>query len=186
MFAFDADCADCRSLHLDDEYRGKFYCEKKKDYVSARANICRMAAETMGRATSDKNKARRTSKDHGYYVVTAISEILGLPEDNEYMCAFTYLRDVILPSDEEYKGFIDDYEVDGPALATLLKDDENAQDYAEYLRGTYLNGVVRLFCQNQIDDAIALYTSMLDAMKERYGYQRQDVKGEKAVMYAYV
>lgn len=185
MFAFDADCSDCRYIHLDDEYKGMFYCEKKKDYVSARARICSMAAEKMGRSTSEKNAARRISKDHGYYVITAISEILGLPEDNEYMCAFKYLRDVILPSDEEYEEFIDDYEEDGPALATLLKDDENAQEYAEYLRSTYLNGVVSLFCQNQIYDAMALYTSMLDAMKERYGYQRQDVKDEKAVVYTY-
>ena len=100
----------------------------------------------------------------------------------QYMCAFMYLRDTILPAREEYKDFIDDYEVDGPALARLLEDDENAQDYAEYLRVSYLNGLVSLFCQDRVSDAMALYTSMLDAIKERYGYQRSKEK-EDTVAY---
>lgn len=183
MFAFDADCSDCRSIHLDDEYKGKFYCEKKKEYVSARARICSMAAEKMGRSTSEKNAARRISKDHGYYVVTAISEILGLSEDNEYMCAFRYLRDVILPSNEEYKDFIEDYEIDGPALADLLKEDSEKEDYAEYLRIAFLEGMVSLFCQDDIAAAVEIYSRMLDAMKERYSYQRQNapMKEKKVV-----
>ena len=183
MFPFDADCAYCRYLRPDDERNGKFYCEKKKEYVAANARICSMAAEVMGRSQTEKNRLSRISKDHGYYVVTAITKILGLPENNEYMCAFMYLRDTILPSKEEYQEFLDDYEVDGPALATLLESDENAQEYAEYLRLSYLNGLVSLFCQDRVSDAIDLYTSMLDAIKERYGYQRQDIKDEKAVAY---
>lgn len=182
MFAFDADCADCRSLDPNNEYQGRFYCEKKKQYVSARARICSMAAEVMGRPNCDKNAFRKISKDHGYYVITAISEILELPENNEYMCAFEYLRDTILPSKEEYKGFIDDYEVDGPTLANLLENDEDAQNYAEYLRAAYLNGLVSLFCEDRISDAMTLYTSMLDVMKERYGYQRSDTEKKEKIM----
>ncbi len=185
MFPFDADCAYCRELNPNKEKNGKFYCEKTKTYVAANASVfsCNYRAEVMGRSQTEKNRLSRISKDHGYYVVTAITKILGLPEDNEYMCAFMYLRDTILPSKEEYQKFLDDYEVDGPALATLLESDENAQEYAEYLRLSYLNGLVSLFCQDRVSDAIDLYTSMLDAIKERYGYQRQDIKDEKAVAY---
>lgn len=172
MFAFDADCSDCRNLNPNDEYQGKFYCKKKRQYVSARGSRCSMAAEVMGRPNCEKAKLRKISKEHGYYVVTAITEILKLKEDNEFMESFRYLRDVILPTNEEYKKFIDEYELDGPALADLIRNDEEAQDYAEYLRVTYLNAVVSLFCQDEIYEAISLYTQMLDAIKERYNYRR--------------
>ena len=181
MFPFDADCSYCRYLDPNNEYNGKFYCEKKKIYVSARANLCSYAAEVMGRPNCDKEKLRQISKSHGYYVVTAITEILGLSEDNGYMETFKYLRDVVLPANEEYQGFIDDYEEDGPALAELIKKDDNSQEYAEYLRVNYLNRLISLFCQDRIDDAIALYTSMLDVIKEKYGYRREDVKMREVI-----
>ena len=143
-----------------------------------------MAAEVMGRPDSEKKRLRDISKSHGYYVVTAITKILDLESDNEYMGAFKYLRDVILPTRKEYQSFIEEYELDGPALANLMQEDGDAQDFAEYLRCTYLNGVVSLFCQERIDDAMALYASMLDAMKERYHYQRCDT-GYAKLEYAY-
>lgn len=184
MFPFDADCSYCRELNSNDEYKGKFYCSKKKQYVSARGSRCSMASEVMGRSDSEKKRLRDISKAHGYYVITAISNILGLDNDNEYMSAFVYLRDVIMPASDEYKSFIDDYETDGPALASLLSNDEGALDYAEYLRVTYLNGVVSLFCQDRVFDAVSLYTSMLDAMKARYGYVRKSEKAAQVLNYS--
>lgn len=181
MFPFDADCACCRYLIDNDMKDGKFYCEKKREYVSARARICGMAAEKMGRPDCDKNTLRAYSKSHGYYVVTAITEILGLPEDNEYMETFVYLRDTVLPCMEDYQGFIDDYETDGPVLADLLRYDEDGEGYAEYLVDVYLAEFVRLISGNSIDEAVATYSSMLDAIKERYGYRREDVKYRELV-----
>ena len=181
MFPFDADCSYCRYLRPSDEKKGKFYCEKKREYVSARASICSMAAEVMGRPNCDKEALRRISKSHGYYVVTAITEILGLSEDNEYMETFKYLRDVILPTREEYQSFIDDYETDGPCLAELLRCDDDGNNYAEYLRVAYLNGLVSLFCQDKIDAAMMLCNSMLNAIKKRYGYKREEVNTRKLV-----
>lgn len=183
MFPFDADHTDCRYLDPTKKFNGKVWCSKHKEYVAANGKIrdksadyCNDAAEVMGRSTSEKQALARYSKSHGYYVVTAITDILGLSEDNGYMETFKYLRDVVLPANEEYQGFIDDYEEDGPALAELLRKDDNSHEYAEYLRVTYLNRLISLFCQDKIDDAITLYTSMLDVIKERYGYRREDVK----------
>lgn len=181
MFPFDADCSYCRYLRPSDEKKGKFYCEKKRDYVSARASICSMAAEVMGRPNCDKEALRRISRSHGYYVVTAITEILDLDSDNIYINSFRYLRDVILPTRDEYQGFIDDYEKDGPCLAELLRCDDEGNNYAEYLRVTYLNGLVSLFCQDKIDAAMMLYNSMLNAIKKRYGYKREEVKTRELV-----
>lgn len=176
MFPFDADCSDCRYMNPDDQKDGKFYCKKKNEYVSANARRCAMAAEVMGRPNCDKKIWRDISKAHGYYVVTAITEILNLPIDNEYMESFIYLRDVICSSSDEYASFIDDYETCGKELADLLRGDEDAHNYAEYLRSTYLNGVVSFFCQDAIQESIALYSRMLDTMKERYSYRREDIK----------
>lgn len=186
MFPFDADCSYCRELNPNSEDKGKFYCEKRREYVPATRSVftCNYRAEAMGRSQTEKNRLRKISKAHGYYVVTAISNILGLDNDNEYISAFVYLRDVIMPASDEYKSFIDDYETDGPALASLLSNDEGALDYAEYLRANYLNGVVSLFCQDRIFDAVSLYTSMLDLMKARYGYVRKSEKTGQVLNYS--
>lgn len=183
MFPFDADHTDCRYLDPTKKCNGKVWCSKHKEYVAANGKIrdksadyCNDAAEVMGRSTSEKQALARYSKSHGYYVVTAITEVLGLPEDNKYMESFIYLRDVILPANEEYHGFIDDYEIDGPELADLIRKDEKAEEYAEYLRVAYLNRLISLLSQGRIDEAITLYTSMLDAIKEKYGYSREYVK----------
>ena len=176
MFPFDADCSYCRYLIPNDELNGKFYCEKKKQYISANGKLCSYAGEVMGRDNWYKAELRKISKAHGYYIITAITEILNLPEDNEYMETFKYLRDVIFSTNEEYQGFIADYEVEGPILADLIKKDANAQDYAAYLRTFYLNGMVSLFCQDRIDEALTLYKNMLDCIKEKYGYKKTSPK----------
>lgn len=174
MFPFDAVCSYCRELCPNIEKNGKFYCSKTKTYVSANQSVfaCNYRAESMGRSQTEKNNLARISKSHGYYVITAISEILGLDPENEYMCAFKYLRDVVMPASDEYTDFIADYDIDGPVLADSLRNDEEAADYAEYLRSQYLNGFVSLFCENQIAEAVSLYSIMLSEMKGRYDYRR--------------
>lgn len=184
MFPFDAVCSYCRELCPDAEKDGKFYCSKTKSYVSANRSVftCGNRAEAMGRSQTEKNRLARISKSHGYYIITAITEILGLDPENEYMCAFKYLRDVILPSDESYKDFIADYEIDGPILASSLRSDEESFEYADYLRTQYLNGLVSLFCQDNIKGAINLYQVMLEDMKGRYSYTRTESEPQKLAL----
>lgn len=183
MFAFDADHTDCRYLDPTKKCNGKVWCSKHREYVAANrkirdrsADYCNDAAEVMGRLTSEKQALARYSKSHGYYIVTAITELLGLPEDNEYLDSFRYMRDFILPFMEGYQDFIDDYDIDGPVLARLIRKDEEGKDYAEYLRCAFLEGLVDLINQGLVGDAMTLFTSMLDVIKERYGYKREDVK----------
>ena len=178
MFPFDADCSYCRYLCPNDEKKGKFYCEKKREYVSARARLCSMAAEVMGRPNCDKERLRKISKEHGYYVVTAITEILELDSNNQYMESFKYLRDVVLPEMPYYHQFIEEYETIGPELADRLREDTDGRDFAEYLRVYFLERFVSQFLSNNVDNAVATYSLMLGIIKERYGLSQED-KGQK-------
>ena len=181
MFPFDADCSYCRYLRPSDEKKGKFYCEKKREYVSARASICSMAAEVMGRPNCDKEALRRISRSHGYYVVTAITEILDLDSDNIYMSSFRYLRDVILPNMIDYQDFIAEYDSIGPAIAERLKSDPESQTYAEYLRVCFLDQFVAQFESNSIDTSIATYSQMFEQLKDRYGISKENIEQKKLV-----
>ncbi len=174
MFPFDADCADCRQVDPNSGVKGKYYCEKHKDYVSANKRICKDAAEVMGRPTCDKNAMRRYSKEHGYYVVTAITEILELDSDNQYMESFKYLRDIVLPEMPYYQDFIEEYENIGPDLADRLRKDANGRDFAEYLRAYFLDRFVSQFVANNVDNAVATYSLMLGQIKERYGLSQEE------------
>ena len=182
MFPFDADCSYCRYLCPNDEKKGKFYCEKKREYVSARARLCSMAAEVMGRPNCEKESLRRISREHGYYIVTAVTEILDLDSDNEYMNRFRHFRDVVLSNNKCYQDFIDEYDSIGPEIAERIKSDPESQVYAEYLRVCFLDQFVNQLVLNNIDGAFATYSQMFEQLKDRYGVSRENIE-QKSLIY---
>jgi hypothetical protein len=170
MFPFDADCSYCSNLNPNDERKGKFWCEAKKEYVSARGSLCRDKHEVMGRSSTMKKNLRDVSKAHGYYIVTVITKLLELGNDNDYLATFQYVRDVMLPRMPFYDDFVEDYDKFGPLLADEILADENNYEYATKLVRSYLNNFVYLINHNRVDEALDIYISMFEEIKERYGY----------------
>lgn len=166
-------CADC--YHMDEcpNREGLFKCLNSRkslyNYVSAR----RLAVGCAGfgeawqsrRGERAREEYMAISRKHGYYLVTAISEILNVPEPNEYLSCFQYIRDVYMPEKPLYQGFIDEYEYLAPNLSSKLMSDANVDYYAAYLLAFYLEPFVSLVHEGQYEEASKQYIEMFEAVK---------------------
>lgn len=169
-------CADCAYMDTCERKDGRFACNnsRKSGYqvVSARklAGNCNGFTEAWQSRRGERERERymKISREHGYYIATAITSVLGLPEDNEYVSSFAYLRDVYMPDIEEYQDFIVEYESVGPRIAASIMNDENNKEYAEYLLLCYLEPFSVLVSEDLVDEAIELYKAMFEEVKNKY------------------
>ena len=179
------DCADCAYMDPKNEglgkEEGKFLCENKRlhgsyVYVSARRDACACPGfleASWSRGSMDKDRWRKKSKEHGYYVVTAICEILGFEESSEVSVCFEFLRDCYMVCNPQYQPFIDEYEEIGPAIAESLKQDENAKAIAADLFRRNLFQMVRFAAGEEYDRACQEYLDMFAELKEMYPIQKE-------------
>ena len=164
---FDQDCSTCAYLDSNKEVKpGKYYCERNKYAVPASSSKCNKYCSIMSykRSTSEANELYRNSKNHGYYILTAITLLLNLDDNNEYLESFKYLRDYIMPTFDAGIEFTDQYDEFGPRIAEELMNDDNRIEYASYLLENYIkpmkqdldNGLYNLafdkfkLCYNQL------------------------------------
>lgn len=113
---------------------------------------------------------------HGWFIVTAITDILGLGLDNEYMNTFGYIREVFIPEFGYRADFIEDYEITGKEVAEALYIDKNRKDYSEYIVEKYLNEFVSLVKSNENERALDLYIDMYIEVKKHYGFEIENSK----------
>lgn len=172
--AFDDTCSQCTYLDPSCMKKGLFRCTNRKsdyDYVSARMrkSVCDYycAIGVGKRTTRECHALEEISKKYGYYIVTAIYNMLGL-EDSRYMEAFMYIKDVFMPKMDEYESFLNDYEVNGPRIAELLEQEEDKIGEARYLMDKYLREFTDLVELERPDEAAALYIRMYEELLGRY------------------
>lgn len=170
-----ARCADCAYLADRPELDGKFKCTNSRaalDYVpanqdSSRCNyFCNAFYSRL--TTSDRDKKAEISRKAGWYIMTAITKILNLPEDNIYLQTFKVLREKVLDVNETYSNFISDYDMFGPGLAEKMVMDEEAIEYSTYLVDVYLNDFVELVHGGFINDGMMVYIRMYNEIKNHY------------------
>lgn len=173
-------CSDCAYRAPGILKNGKFPCTNrnsgyKEVPATQNASYCRVFCNALGStySTREKEEAYRASKSHGWFIVTAISDILGLGLDNDYMNTFGYIREVFIPEFGYQADFIEDYETVGKEVAESLYKDENREDYAEYLVENYLNSFVSLVKSNENERAVDLYIDMYSEVKKHYGYEEE-------------
>ena len=175
MFACDSTCCDCCYMDENPKSNGKFKCTNSRksgyDEVSANMRVCPAASEawTSRRSSAERRELSNISRKHGYYVLTAISKILGLAEDNIYMDYFMYARDYIMPNNSDYSVLLEEYENVGPEIASALENDPKNEEYCEYLRETYLERFYELGKARYDMEAILKYFEMIAIMKKHYG-----------------
>lgn len=153
---------------------GKFKTEGRCPYndVYAYQRYCDKFTQAFSRDTSDCIRLYRISVSH-QFIVTAVSEILGLGVDNRYHDAFTYMRDVYLePSNEiDHRIFLEEYEEIGQKCADKIRNDENAYKYALELKENYLDSFADLVESNDtemVELAFKIYKMMFDEVKTKY------------------
>ena len=175
--AWDSTCSECTYIDVSGENKGKYPCTNPKSgfkVVSARKGKCGcFCAIGVGkRTTMEARELENNSRKYGYFIVTAITEILGLEEDNKYLQTFAYLKDEVMPNVEEYQSFLEEYETNGPRISEELKKQEDAYDYAELLKIAYLEDVAELTIMERADDAISTFKDMYEMLRQDFGIKR--------------
>lgn len=171
-------CADCAWMGECENKDGKFPCQNSRSgykVVSARMQKCGVFTDILNskRGEGRKEQLIRISKSHGYYIVTAVCDILGLGKDNLYMEYFMYVRDVVMPNLSYGKEWIRDYEEFGPKIASAIMQAENREEIAGRILNECLNPFVELMIEGKVDDAISVYQEMVEQEKVRCGLSQK-------------
>lgn len=122
-----------------------------------------------------KGYAGGPDKGH-FYILTILCEIMGLPEDNEYLLAFRTLRDVYLSQNEEGQRELLKYDVCGPLISDAIKDahDDSKRKVGierminEVLMPCYIEPFTAMVQNGCYECAMLAYLQMTDMLAQRY------------------
>ena len=171
--AWDSTCSECAYIDALRETNGKFPCTNKRSNVSVvradRPKCDYFCAVGVGkRTTRECRDLENISKQYGrYYIVTAITEILNLT-DKSALAAFIYIKDVYMPTKDEFVSFLEEYEIKGLEVAKELRNDKNREFLAMYFYDNFLVEFTALVHMGAYDEACILYLEMYDKMLEYY------------------
>lgn len=168
-------CSDCAWMTECQNNDGKFPCTNPRSnykVVSARMEKCNVFTDVLNskRGEGRKEELMKISKSHGYYIVTAVCNVLGLGTDNVYMEYFMYVRDVVMPNLAYGFGWIKDYEEYGPKIADAIESAENKEEIAGRILNECLNPFIELMLEGNVDEAITVYQEMFEQEKVKFGF----------------
>ncbi len=174
-------CADCAWMGECADRHGKFPCtNRRSNYkeVSARMERCNEFTDIFNSKRGERRREElmRISRSHGYYIVTAVCDILGLTHDNIYLDYFMYVRDVVMPNLAYGKEWIEDYEEFGPKIAEAINNAENKEEIAGRILNECLNPFVELMISGNVDTAIEVYQKMVESAKVGFGLVEEPKK----------
>ena len=173
-------CCDCAYMDTNEgegKNIGKYPCTNKRvkdNYVSAR-KVVRGGDSPFffffleafwSRGEWEREQYMKESKRHGYYVVSAVCEILGLEDKTSYLNRFIYFRDIILP--ELCPSIISQYEFYGPIFAEKIRGEENKEEIASCIFDYYIFDMVNCIKNEKYQDALNIFKAMIKELKTRY------------------
>ena len=178
---YDGRCAMCTHYQIDDiksAYNDGFVCDVHWLKRLALDDSCPKYKEDKSRSYKDIKKAFEkmerkygSYKPHRYYIVTAICDILGIDEYQEYVIMGNLYRDMYLENDESKKGFLQDYYVNGQKIADKLYDDEFGYDKGLDMFNNFIRPFYILVMNKKYDLAFYCYNTMYTHLKEHYGIE---------------
>lgn len=168
-------CSDCVYMTENEVGKGKFKCESEcpydEVYADKYAGDCRVFCDAFRRSSATKERLFSISY-RSHFIITSICDILNLNNSEEYHNAFLYMRETYLPLTEEGIIFMEDYEDLGPICATKLHEEEENNNYVEYLRSSYLDNFLSLIKRSNTEAAFEVYQQMYSNIKNRYDLKR--------------
>lgn len=161
-------CADCLHLNLGDTKWGEYYCTSCNKYRKA-TDHC---SDFLDREEALK-KASKSSGDGyqraGCYITTIICEILGYPDDCEVLQVLRGFRENVLKMNPTYLPILYEYDQVGPVIAEALRMDAQNKRLAMELLQAFLIPCTLAIKAGRYDEAIAIYTNMVNVLKSRFG-----------------
>ena len=174
---YDGKCATCKNYGIDNiksGYNDGFPCSIHFLKRLALDDSCSSYKKASYRDEKDIKKAFEalenkygTYRPHHYYIMTVICDLLGIDQYFFKLYIGLWYREEYLEK-EGYGEFLDDYDVNGKQIASLLANDENNVEIAYYLFDKYLNDFCKLVMNKRFDEAFAIYNEMYDELKQMY------------------
>lgn len=172
-------CSDCTYLDLSTgDLYGKFWCEKRLERHQANEIECYRFCKAYSRSSNEADSAYQYSRDHsgsGCYITTIICNILGMPDNNEYLETLRFFRDNFLQKDERYKPSLVEYDLIGPKIANALKNDPLKEKIANKYFHNYIIPTCELIKEKKYREAADLYKTMTNLLKYFYGLNNMSI-----------
>ena len=178
-YEYEGQCGSC--INLRDEYDDDLeFSGGKWDY-----GHCPKLRE-LRRPYRDDICSHYINK-YGCHIVTALTELLGLPEKDGILDVFRSFRANILEKDPEYKEMLKIYDVVGPKIAKEMKKDYSDGKDKEMIMETYdliMVPIARLIKEDSSIDkntkeknkleAIRRYTEITKELMKYYGIELEE------------
>jgi len=162
MDTYDGCCGSCKWLNTND-YCGtkdRCKCTLRGGYHDLHESKCYKHEYDPYKDYYDLN--------HRWYIVTAIFNKLGLSDDYECISLLHNFRKNVLSKDSRYDAMLAEYDIVGPKIAKLLKEDSESVEICQKLLQVYLVRVLDYIRDKKYDDALNLYIEMVNFLKLIY------------------
>lgn len=171
-------CINYNITNLRDAYNDGYPCVARRNKRLAFDDSCTSQREDRRRTDKDIKKAFEAMeakygryKPHSYsawHIMTAVCNILGIDEYQEYLATGVYFREEVLQKDLRYLGLLVQYDMLGRLVANSLWQDEQKEVVAYELFVNYLKPFCENVQNNNVDAALGRYTEMYERLKEIY------------------
>jgi len=163
--AYETQCGGCTYYDFQgDNYKG--YCSWYRCYYYP------------GDSCSHQNPREQSS---GCYITTIICDKLGFSDDCGVLNSLRGFRDNIMQQNCKYCKILFEYDVIGPKIAGMIKEDKNSdQELWISFYNFYLSQTANFILNQQYDDAVSRYTEMVNSLKEYYGISENIVEIAKS------
>lgn len=165
--AYEAYCAACTYLGENADSYGKYYCRYKGDRYACDPK-CGLYIEAYSRSSSARENMYDNSRNHKYYITTAILNALKFPDNNYYLITIGSFINVTLKQNMKYYPLLFAYEIIGPEIVKKLKEDKDNVDIASQMFKQYINPTVIAIENNKTEDAVNIYKTMTIELAKRY------------------
>ena len=157
-------CGNC--AHFDKsqkEYWGdRYYCTETCKYKDASEKAC----------YSYVKKLEGGYQPSGCFITTIICEILGYEDNCELLQTLRFIRDNYLKKNTAGRALLQEYDIIGPVISSELAKCPTID--AIVLAHKYILPCYDLIKQNRYDNAVEVYTNMVNELKNRFSYALSD------------
>lgn len=160
-------CGSCTRMDIEKNHGYKYYCEKRDAFYEASdPNICYAYDFDLER---DYDELERRENLNSCYITTILCQILKFDDNCEILNIMRTFRNNVLQKDNRYLNILLEYDTIGPKIAENLIKDEDAHWIAKELLIHYIKPIIEYISINHIDNAVIMYTRMINLLKENYG-----------------
>lgn len=151
-------CGNCAHYDLNQkEYWGdRYYCTKTCKYKESNDKACYNFVE----------RPEKGYQPAGCFITTAVCEILGYTDDCELLVTLRNFRENYLKKTKEGRMILQEYDQVGPMISCYLRQEPVINSIV--LTTKYIIPCVDLIKRKKYIEAIVLYETMVQTLKEQY------------------